>query len=315
MHLSLLHTFSTGHRQAPITFHKVSMYTGMRHVRIAWLETWTSCMQIAALAQPSHQSTFCPLARTDGQHHAPTTLDAGAFAGLMLTFFVTGAGSNTPGGGLSSLQRFGSAVVLAMESTPMRNGLPWSDPKQPCTGYGFTDTIVKTGNELYSSILFWDASRRLAAAFELAGNASAANRFRLKASQVEANFSSAFWNETYGMFMATTGLESDRIDVWGSAYAALAGLALPEQARRVANFLATNRSQIFFAGQTRQLPAPQVWSREFPGESKWFGPGRYQDGGYWGTPSHHTLPPMISSLLSTVAPTPCTALARASLSR
>ena len=215
-----------------------------------------------------------------GQHHAPTTLDAGAFAGLMFAFFVTGEGSKAPGGGLAFLKKFGSAVALAMESTPTRRGLPWSDPALPCVGFGFTDTIIKTGNELYSSILLWDASRRLAAAFDIAGNASMSGRFHLKASHIEANFSSTFWSEEHGMFMATNGLESDRIDVWGSAYAALVGLALPEQARRVANFLATNKSQVFFAGQTRMLPAPQVWSGEFPREP---GPGRYQDGGYWGS--------------------------------
>ena len=224
-----------------------------------------------------------------GQHGAPTTLDAGAFAGLMLSFFVSGAGREVSGGGAAFLKEFGSAVALAMEATPMRHGLPWSDPARPCVGYGFTDTIMKTGNELYSSILFWDASRQLAKAFGDAGNASMAKRFQLHASHVEANFSSSFWSDKHGMFMATNGLESDRIDVWGSAYAALAGLALPEQASRIASFLAANRAKIFYAGQTRMLPEGAVWSREFPGEQKWFGPGRYQDGGYWGTPSHHTI--------------------------
>ena len=50
-----------------------------------------------------------------------------------------------------------------MMATPMLNGLPWSDPSNPHIGYGFTDTIAKTGNALYSSVLYWDASKQLAA--------------------------------------------------------------------------------------------------------------------------------------------------------
>lgn len=51
----------------------------------------------------------------------------------------------------------------AMESIPRSNdGLVYIDPNRPRSPYGFTDTIAKTGNVLFSSLLYWEACQRLA---------------------------------------------------------------------------------------------------------------------------------------------------------
>jgi glycogen debranching enzyme len=36
-------------------------------------------------------------------------------------------------------------------------GMVWIDPQNPHTGYGFTDTIAKTGRELFCSLLVFEA--------------------------------------------------------------------------------------------------------------------------------------------------------------
>ena len=38
------------------------------------------------------------------------------------------------------------------------SGLAWSDPQKPLVGYGFQDAIIKSGEVLYSSALFYEAS-------------------------------------------------------------------------------------------------------------------------------------------------------------
>jgi hypothetical protein len=228
------------------------------------------------------------LVTPDGQGHsaqngAPAALDCGPFAGLMLDFYAAGPGSSAIGGGQSFLAEHGAAVVAGLLATPLRSGLPWSDPAQPWVGYGFTDSITKTGTEMYSSVLLWDAATRLAADFAVAGDLAAAATCSALAAGVEASFSSAFWNASAGMFMAATGVESACIDIWGSAYAALSGLATPVQAASVAAYLASNQDLVFYAGQTREIPLPGYWQQSSSA------PGTYQNGGFWGTPSHHTL--------------------------
>lgn len=239
------------------------------------------------------------------QGGAPAALDCGPFAGLMLDFYAAGPGSAAPGGGPSFLAAHGPAVVAGLLATPLVNGLPWSDPAQPWVGYGFTDSVIKTGCEMYSSVLLWDAATRLAADFTAAGMPAAAAACSALASGVEQTFSATFWNASVGMFMAATGIEvrgpsvcvpptahacpshcavqSDRIDVWGSAYAALSGLATPAQAAAVAAYLSTNEALVFHAGQTREIPLPGFWGKSSSA------PGTYQNGGAWGTPAHHTL--------------------------
>ena len=62
-----------------------------------------------------------------------------------------------------------------------------------------------------------------------------------------------------GVFLASTGLEHDRVDVWGNAMAGASGFASQEQARAIFNYFARNEGDIFFEGQVRQIPSPQHW--------------------------------------------------------
>jgi len=172
-----------------------------------------------------------------------------------------------------------------METTPMKNGLPWSDPDHPCVGYGFTDTIAKSGNAFYASVLYWDASTQLQLMFGMVGNNTMASRFQTYAERVKKRIDETFWNEGLGMYMSDTGDDpnpnpnpnpnwlgmymsdtgddSDKVDIWGSAYAAKVGVSNKAQAGKVASYLAQNQENIFWKGQIRELPEPVTWAKTF----------------------------------------------------
>ena len=72
-----------------------------------------------------------------------------------------------------------SRLKRAMDSMPRNElGLIWIDPKVPRTSYGFTDNVVKTGNELFCSLLYWEASRKLAEMAEFVSETAVAKELR-----------------------------------------------------------------------------------------------------------------------------------------
>ena len=70
-------------------------------------------------------------------------------------------------------------ALRPMNSMPRdRSGLIWIDPLYPHTPYGFTDNVVKTGNELFCSLLYWEASGCLAKMAAASDDARTAADFR-----------------------------------------------------------------------------------------------------------------------------------------
>jgi hypothetical protein len=91
------------------------------------------------------------------------------------------------------------------------------------------------------------------------------------------------------MFRASYGgLESDRIDIWGSAAAAAAGLVTPSQDAAIAAYFEHNTAAVLFEGQVREIPAPQHWDRLKSGAD--VRDQTYQNGGFWATPHYHVIP-------------------------
>jgi hypothetical protein len=173
------------------------------------------------------------------------------------------------------------------------------------TTQGFEDTVVKTGAVLYSSILQWNASRLMGAMATASADTVLAARMAAVTAKIKASADALLWNESAGMFMASTGIERDRIDVWANAFAGASGFASAVQSRAIFEFVSQNERGLFFEGQLRQLPAPQQWAVAIGHQDidgKWAGnptgPASvagstvvtYQNGGYWATPLHHMLP-------------------------
>lgn len=174
-----------------------------------------------------------------------------------------------------------AALARAMNDVPRNagSGLVWIDPAAPHSSYGFTDSIVKTGDELFCSLLYVEAARKLAALYSAAGNATAAATWTSNAATVEAGLST-LWNSRTGLFDATT--IAPRPDVWGSAYAVVLGLATPAQEASISAWLAANYDQVVQNGQLRHLPGGLYWNAIFDSLAT---PDRYQNGGYWATAS------------------------------
>jgi hypothetical protein len=105
------------------------------------------------------------------------------------------------------------------------------------------------------------------------------------AAQIQQSATARLWNQSHGMFMASSrGLESDRIDVWANAMAAAIGFATANQSAQIFDFFKNREEDIFYEGQVREIPKPEQWDvAQTDGRV-------YQNGGFWATPHHHVLP-------------------------
>ncbi|HST42770.1 MAG TPA: hypothetical protein VLK58_24825, partial [Conexibacter sp.] len=170
-------------------------------------------------------------------------------------------------------------LATAMNGVPRdaTTGLVWIDPAAPHSSYGFTDSIVKTGNELFCSLLYIEASQRLAQLYTAAGDSRSAATWAARASTVQSGLAT-LWNPTTGLFDATS--IAPRPDVWGSAYAVVLGLATPTQQASIATWLRDHYGEVVENGQLRHLPGGVFWNGIFDSLAT---PGQYQNGGFWGT--------------------------------
>jgi sucrose-6-phosphate hydrolase SacC (GH32 family) len=142
--------------------------------------------------------------------------------------------------------------------------------------YGFTDTVRKQGDELFTSLLWIQAARQLADLLKVADRQTDAGKWQAEADRVAANMPKVFWDENLGLFRAAT-LKCREPDIWGSAFAAYLGVASRDQSLRIARYFKDHYGEIVERGQLRHLPAGTYWEAACPRDT-------YQNGGYWATP-------------------------------
>ncbi len=158
------------------------------------------------------------------------------------------------------------------------NNLVWIDPRNQHSPYGFTDTIGKHGDELFSSLLWWEAAGNLAELYAAAGDSRASATWAAKASAVRTGLQTLY-DRASGMFLASS-LTTNQIDVWGSAYAVALGVTTSTQADAIATWLKANYDGVVENGQLRHLPAGEYWRNLLVS----YTPGTYQNGAFWATP-------------------------------
>ena len=158
-------------------------------------------------------------------------------------------------------------------------GLVWNDPAKPHSPYGFTDTIGKTGELFFESLLDWTASRRMAEWHRRIGNREPAAKHRQRAKAIERNLG-VLWDAKAGAFLAATK-DCRQLDIWGNAYAIWLDFPLGGKRKPVLRFLATNHERFVWRGQVRHLLAGEHWQRLLAPVQ----PERYQNGAYWATAS------------------------------
>lgn len=171
-------------------------------------------------------------------------------------------------------------LYKAMEQVPRSgDGLVYIDPNHPRSPYGFTDTVAKTGKILFSSLLFWEACRRLAQLCADAEYHEEAYEWYEQAEQV-INSLPQFYDEEYGLYRAASE-DCHQMDLWGSAYAAVIRVASKKQARIIGRFFCERAAVGTWRGHVRHLPVDEYWERMlFPVE-----PDTYQNGAFWAVPS------------------------------
>jgi glycogen debranching enzyme len=172
-------------------------------------------------------------------------------------------------------------LVKAMGAVPRnpKTGLVHIDPNVPwdrCP-YGFTDTVRKQGDVLFSSLLFVEAGHRLAEMLEAADRPDEAKHWQAAANRAAEAIRRVFWDADVGLFRAAT-VQCREPDIWGSAFAVYLRVASPQQARTIARYFRDHYNEIVQHGQIRHLPGGVYWEKAGPRD-------RYQNGAYWATPT------------------------------
>jgi hypothetical protein len=177
-------------------------------------------------------------------------------------------------------KEWGANLARGVDVIPLSPaGLVWNDPAAPHSPYGFTDTVCKTGELLFESLLLWDAWRRLARRLEQTGEAAQAADISSRAARIEQNLDH-LWDGEAGAFLAASQ-DCRQIDVWGNAFALWLDFPLRAKRAAIQEFLARNYERFVQRGQVRHLLEPETWQRLFiPILS-----GEYQNGAYWATAS------------------------------
>jgi hypothetical protein len=181
-------------------------------------------------------------------------------------------------GDIKLFEQISNQLVAGMDYLPQsQNGLIYNDPVNPHSPYGFTDTIGKTGELLFCSLLYWEACQKLTKLFELVEDQTSAQDFANRANLIELNLNK-LWDAKTGMYSAATN-DCWQIDIWGNTYAIYIDFPLAKKKDRIINYLYNNFDNIVFQGQIRHLPKPDFWEKTLVTIK----PGTYQNGAYWGT--------------------------------
>lgn len=165
-------------------------------------------------------------------------------------------------------------LVKAMHYLPRNpaNGLVHiAYPGERCP-YGFTDSIPKSGDQLFDSLLFIQACRQLR---ELSGD----ERWSAEADRVAGSVRAVLWDESLGLFRATNG-NCNVPDIWGSAFAVWLAVATKKQALSIAGYFKAHYGDLVQAGQVRHIPGFIDWN----GKKTEQNGGQYQSGAFWATP-------------------------------
>eukprot|EP01050_Picozoa_sp_SAG11_P011184 SAG11_NODE_1168_length_5617_cov_20.200254_2_plen_492_part_00 len=177
-------------------------------------------------------------------------------------------------------------------SADFKDDLVWTGAAT--TGFGFTDSILKSGHHLFDSVLHAQVLGQLA---QMAERWSCGNPAPMRAVRqriVAALQGPLLWNESVGMFRPSSGEcsappcggdNSNLTDVWGSALAVDTGVVTGERAARIVAWFGAHWGEVVQDGQIRHLPLGQHWA-----EHAFWEWDVYQNGGFWGTASGWVLP-------------------------
>ena len=164
------------------------------------------------------------------------------------------------------------------------NGLVYNDPDNPQCVYGFTDIVKKTGNLLFSSLLYYKACMEMEILCEKFQCGDPLIYQRCSA-LIRQNISQ-LWDEKSGMFWAAD-VDCKQIDIWGSAYAVEIGITSRKRAEKISDYLVEHYDEIILRGQVRHLTGSDLQWQQLFHECPI---GTYQNGAFWATPLAWVIP-------------------------
>ncbi len=179
----------------------------------------------------------------------------------------------------------------AMQAIPRGpHGLVWNHPQLPHSPYGFTDTIGKTGELLFCSLLDWNASRDMVALCRAIGNQHLLALYATRMKEMEEGIESLIDPST-GLFLAASE-DCRQVDVWGNAFAAAIDFPIAaDRFEQIVELFTDRYDDVIERGQVRHLVKGEYWERLLlPVKA-----GDYQNGGYWGTPAGWVMKTMAST--------------------
>ncbi len=215
----------------------------------------------------------------DSNPMADHALDNGPFMALLVCSYVNQ---------FKDAALFGAVEEKLLKGLDFINrassGLVYNDPENPQCVYGFTDTVKKTGNLLFTSLIYYKACKEME---NLSRKYSYGdpNIYSVRAENIQKSIHKLM-DEESGMFWAANK-DCRQIDIWGSAYAVYVGITSEEQSKKISEYLIHNVDQIFMNGQIRHLPGSDAsWNNLFVPIAE----GAYQNGAYWATPLAWVVP-------------------------
>ena len=216
---------------------------------------------------------------SDNTPMADHALDNGPFMALLACSYVKQFSDESLFRDVAEKLRQGLDFISQSEI-----GLVFNDPNNPQCVYGFTDTVKKTGNLLFSSLIYYKACREMETLCRKY-NFGNPDTYKIRLEKIEKNIS-ILMDEESGMFWAADK-DCKQIDIWGSAYAVYIRITNEEQSKKISEYLIRNQDQIFMNGQIRHLPGSDVsWNNLFISIKA----GTYQNGAYWATPLAWVVP-------------------------
>ncbi len=214
-----------------------------------------------------------------GKPMADNALDNGPFMAMLVCSYVNQYQNET------LFREVELQLQRGLDHTAVKeSGLVYNNPNNPQCVYGFTDIVKKTGNLLFSSLLYYKANLemyKLCIKYECGNPAIYKRRYQYVRQTINK-----LWSEDNGMFWAAD-IDCKQPDIWGSAYAVEVGIASEEQTRRIATYLVEHYEETVMNGQVRHLTLSEgSWNNLFkPCEE-----GTYQNGAYWATPLAWMIP-------------------------
>ena len=210
---------------------------------------------------------------------ADHALDNGPFMAMMVCSYVNQFNDNKLFVELEPKLLKGLDHIFRSES-----GLVYNNPKKPECVYGFTDIVKKTGNLLFSSLIYYKACIEME---NLCKKNKCGNpeEYRKQYESIRKAISK-LWDEKSGMFWAAD-IDCKQIDIWGSAYAIDIGITSEKQTEKITDYFFNSYDQIIMRGQVRHLPgSDSCWQQLFHPCKE----GTYQNGAFWATPLSWVLP-------------------------